>query len=107
VSDLRFAILVGLLVALALMKVGEFLLVRGYWREAREILEIAKNYFELGRAQHSDARSAKSDLGAKVDAATGALTSKIEEVPQKVAQVIQASDSGTLKTLPKPGNPFP
>jgi hypothetical protein len=107
VSDLRFGILVGLILGLIAMKVGTLFLVRGYWREAKDILEIAKNYFELGRAQHSDARSAKSDLGAKVDAATGALTSKIEEVPQKVAQVIQASDSGTLKTLPKPGNPFP
>src|SRR5688572_9806017 len=68
-----------------------------------DLLPVVKAYRESARSHHKDAEAAKSELGQKVDEKTTELPQKIDAIPQKVAQVIQASDSGTMKAVPRNG----
>jgi competence protein ComGC len=69
-------------------------------REERmwQVLELVKSYYESGRVQHKEASVAKEEIGAKVDTATGVVVQKIDEMPQKVAEVLdKKADSGVQR----------
>lgn len=95
------------------LTVALFLVVRGYLRRAEHVLEraddvldVAKSYYEMGRAQHSDTRALAATITQRMDGGP-ALAQAVREVSEKADVVIgkldkAASDSGTKLPTVRP-----
>jgi major membrane immunogen (membrane-anchored lipoprotein) len=77
-----------------------------------DILQVAKDYKEIGRVQHVEADAAREDakktaveISKRVESKADELATKIDAVPDRVAEKIAgASDSGHTLPAIKPGS---
>ncbi len=109
-SDERFYILFGLmvltLVVLVAVELVGFYVLRGYLREAAAVLDMAKDYYDLGRSNHSDAKAVMKRLETHTETVSAEVAKAVAPVPEKTAtrvaaklEEIKASESGTLKAV--------
>jgi predicted unusual protein kinase regulating ubiquinone biosynthesis (AarF/ABC1/UbiB family) len=111
VSDTQFAVIVSLHVLQITLKVVLFLVVLGYLRRAADVLDMAKAYYELGRAQHSDSQALRTVITQRMDQAP-AIAQAVEQVPRKTADELEkrleqksASESGHKLPVVRPNDP--